>query len=60
MSETANEWIGTVLKLSGETQVTRGILVGAIEMLENNLAEFGDEDDLKTLEELEEMLYHSE
>lgn len=60
MTDTTKEWIGTVLKLSGEVEVTKGVLIAAIEMAESCLVEFGDSDDLLALDELEEMLNDSE
>lgn len=59
MSECAKEWIGTVLNLSGETEISRGVVVAAIEMLEGCLVEFGDSEDFLALEELEKMLHET-
>lgn len=56
MSECAKAWIGIVLKLSGETEINRDVIVAAIEMIEGCLVEFGDSEDFLALEELEKML----
>lgn len=60
MSDSAKEWIDTALKVSGETKVTREVLMGAIEMVESSLVEFGEVEDLVALDELEGMLHDSE
>lgn len=56
MSECAKAWIGIILKLSGETEINRDVIVATIEMIEGCLVEFGDSEDFLALEELEKML----
>lgn len=56
MINNTEEWLNTALVLSGETEITKDVIIGTIELVECSLIECGDPEDVITLDELSDML----
>lgn len=56
MIENTKEWLNAILASSGESEVTRDVIVGTIEIIERSIVECGDPEDVISLDELNDML----
>lgn len=56
MIDNTKEWLNASLVLAGESEVTRDVIEGTIEMIELSIVECGDPEDVISLDELNDML----